>query len=123
MELFFRVCLFISGVINILPALLAFLPGKISNSYGIDLVNENYELLIRHRAVLFGIIGGIMIFSAIFKKYYDLSVVIGLVSMTSFVILYFMIGNINIELNKVFKIDCIGILVLLIGYIALKFNS
>jgi hypothetical protein len=89
MELIYRITLFIAGVINLLPSMLAFLPDKISKSYGIEIPNANYELLLRHRAILFGIIGGLMIFSAIVKKYYDIATIAGLISMTSFIILRF----------------------------------
>ena len=116
MELFFRICLFIVGLINFTPSLLVFFPHKIASSYGIDIPNSNHELLLRHRAVLFGIIGGIMLFSAITKKYYDLSFVIGLVSMLSFIILFLLVNNINPSLTKVMKIDIIGLVFLLIGY-------
>jgi hypothetical protein len=118
MELLFRIALFISGIINILPSLLAFLPDKISKSYGIDIPNSNYELLLRHRAILFGIIGGFMIYSAIVKKYYELSTIAGLVSMASFIILYFLIGkDINKELKKVLMIDLVATVILCIGFI------
>ena len=122
METVFRVCLFISGVINFMPSLLAFWSNKISSSYGIDIPNSNDELLLRHRAVMLGIIGGVMIFSAISKKYYSLSVSIGLISMVSFIILYALVGNINPELQKVMKIDIAGILILLIGYSLYRFS-
>jgi len=76
-ELVFRVCLFVAGMINFFPVLLAFIPDKIGASYGIDVLDSNYELLLRHRAILFGIVGGLMIYSAIRKKHYNLSVVMG----------------------------------------------
>jgi hypothetical protein len=118
MELLFRIALFISGIINILPSLLAFLPDKISKSYGIEIPNANYELLLRHRAILFGIIGGLMIYSAIVKKYFELSTIAGLVSMTSFIILYFLIGkDISHELKKVMLIDLVATVILCIGFI------
>ena len=118
MELLFRIALFISGIINILPSLLAFLPDKISKSYGIEIPNANYELLLRHRAILFEIIGGLMIYSAIVKKYYELSTIAGLVSMTSFIILYFLIGkDISQELKKVMLIDLVATVILCIGFI------
>ena len=124
MELVFRICLFITGVINFLPSLFALLPEKIATSYGVEVPNANYELLLRHRAVLFGIVGGLMIYSAISKNNYDLSVLIGMVSMVSFVILYFLSkGEINAELNKVFKADLVGIGVLAIGYLLFRFKS
>ena len=121
MEIIVRICLFLSGLINFIPSILAFLPGKISRSYGIEILSANHELLLRHRAVLFGIVGGIMIFSALSKKYYSLSFVIGFVSMLSFIILYKIIsGEINPELRKVFNIDIIGVIILTIGFILFK---
>lgn len=124
MELLFRITLFVAGVINLLPSLLAFLPDKISNSYGIDIPNSNYELLLRHRAILFGIIGGLMIFSALVKKHYELSTIAGLVSMTSFIILYFIIGkDINQELKKVMMIDVVATVILCFGLILFLLKS
>lgn len=123
MELIFRICLFIAGVINFAPSILAFLPSKISASYGITIPDQNYELLLRHRAVLFGIVGGIMIFSAISKKNYTLAVVIGLISMVSFVVLLKLVnGDINQALNKVMWMDIVGIIILLVGYALYKFQ-
>jgi hypothetical protein len=115
MEIVFRIALFLSGVINFIPFSLAFLPKKINASYGINVSEGNLELLLRHRAVLFGIVGGLMIFSAVSKRYYDLSVIIGFTSMVSFVLLYYGIGNINAELKKVMMFDVAAIVVLAIG--------
>jgi hypothetical protein len=118
MELIFRITLFIAGLINLLPSILLFLPHKISESYGIEIPNANYELLLRHRAVLFGIIGGLMVFSSIFKKYYEVSSIAGLISMVSFIILFFLIGkDMNEELRKVMIIDVVATIILIIGRI------
>jgi hypothetical protein len=124
MELLFRITLFVAGVINLLPSLLAFLPEKIAKSYGIEIPNANYELLLRHRAILFGIIGGLMIYSALVKKHYELSTIAGLVSMTSFIILYFIIGkDINQELKTVMMIDAVATVILCIGFILFILKS
>lgn len=124
MELLFRITLFVAGVINLLPSLLAFLPDQIAKSYGIPIPNANYELLLRHRAILFGIIGGLMIYSALVKKHYELSTITGLVSMTSFIILYFIIGNdINQELKKVMIYDFVATIILCIGFILFILKS
>ncbi len=113
-----RILLFIAGIINLLPSILAFLPSKISKSYGIEVPNINYELLLRHRAVLFGIIGGLLIYSAITRKYFELSVLVGFISMVSFIALYFLAGKeVNAELTKVMKIDIIGIVALSASFI------
>ena len=123
METIFRISLFIAGGINILPSILGFWPKKISESYGIEIPNVDFELLLRHRAVLFGIVGGLMIYSAITKKYYSISVAVGLISMISFVILYFLINGINTELQNVMKIDLVGIAVLIIGFLLYKLKT
>ncbi|KOY87105.1 hypothetical protein AD998_13995 [bacterium 336/3] len=114
MELIFRITLFITGIINLLPFTLVFLPEKMSKSYGIDISNPNLELLLRHRAVLFGIVGGLMLYAALMKTHYYLSTAIGLMSMISFVVLYFHIGGINQELKKVMMIDVIASIILLL---------
>ncbi len=118
MELIFRLSLLIAGVINLLPSFLAFLPNKISRSYGIEMPNKNIELLIRHRAILFGIIGGLMIYASLVKMYYDLATIVGLISMVSFILLYFKIGKeININLQRVMIIDIVGTIILCLGFI------
>jgi len=123
METIFRICLFIAGVINFIPSILAFLPNKISESYGITIPDANYELLLRHRAILFGLVGGLMIFSALSKKHYNLAFVIGMISMVSFLILFKLVsGDVNSELEKVMKIDIVGIIILLLGYGLYKLN-
>ena len=124
MEQVFRVCLFITGVINFVPTFLVFLPDKISSAYGIEIPDTNYELLLRHRAVLFGIIGGVMIYSAIKKTHYALSVTMGLISMISFIVLFYLMdGTLNPELIKVMKIDMGGIIILLVGLGLYKFKG
>jgi len=123
MEIVLRVCLVITGIINFIPSILAFMPNKIRQSYGVEVPNANYELLLRHRAISLGIIGGLLIYAAIAKKNYDLVTIVGMVSMVSFVILYNLIGGeVNSELNKVMKIDLFAIAVLLTGYLFYKYN-
>ena len=121
MENIYRIALFLAGMINLLPAFLAFIPDRISKSYGIQLPNENYELLLRHRAILFGIIGGLMIYSAIAKKYYTIATTVGLISMVSFILLYFLIGkDINSELKKIMIVDIVATGILCLGLLLFK---
>lgn len=124
MEWIFRIALFITGIINIAPATLAFLPNKISTSYGIDKLDSNLELLLRHRAVLFGIVGGIMIFSALTRKHCEISVSIGMVSMISFVVLYLLTDkSFSPELRKVMLIDVAAIVILSVATILFVLSS
>ncbi len=124
MELALRIALFLTSIVNILPALGAFLPSKMKNAYGIDVPDANFELPLRHRAVLFGIVGGFMLYAAITQNYLPLASIIGLISMISFLILYFTIsGQINEALTKVMKIDAVATVILLIAYLAYCFMN
>jgi len=123
METIFRISLFIAGAINFLPSLLVFSTEKLCKSYGIKIPNPDLELLLRHRAILFGIIGGLMIYSAITKKYYSVSVTAGLISMVSFIMLYFLIGGINEELEKIMLFDLAAILILVVGLLPYKYKN
>jgi glycerol uptake facilitator-like aquaporin len=106
METFFRLTLFAAGIINLLPSILAFAPKKITKSYGVAVPDANYELLLRHRAVLFGIVGGIMVYSAASSTLYQLAMFVGVVSMAAFIVLYYATGRaINPALTKVMRID------------------
>jgi len=51
------------GLINFLPLLGILGVKQLKKLYGIDLEDENIVLLMRHRAVLFGIIGGFIVCS------------------------------------------------------------
>jgi hypothetical protein len=124
MELVLRIALFLTGIVNILPTLGAFVPSKMKDAYGIDMPDANFELLLRHRAVLFGIIGGFMLYAAITKNHLTLASIIGLMSMISFLILYFVsAGHINESLTKVMKIDVVAAAFLLITYLVYHFMT
>jgi len=59
-----------------------------------------------------------MIYSAISKRQYQVAVWIGLISMISFIILRYLVsGEVSPELQKVMKIDIIGLVILVAGYI------
>ena len=89
MESFFRISLLIAGIVNFTPCVIAFLPAKTASMYGMALQDANLELLMRHRTVLFGLIGGLIIYAALTKQHYTLATLMGLASMTSFLLLYF----------------------------------
>lgn len=121
--MFFRVTIFIAGIINLIPSFSAFFPEKFSKLYGVDISDINYELLLRHRAVLFGIIGGLMIYSAISKKLYLVSSIAGLVSMISFITLYFLLfEGLNNEFDNIILLDVAATLILIAGLIVYYFS-
>jgi hypothetical protein len=105
MENLYRLILLITGLVHILPFSFLFFTEQLQKNYGVDISDANLQLLLRHRAIFFGLIGVGMILSAIKKSFYGWASAIGLISMLSFVWLFYQIGGINQQLRSVMLID------------------
>ena len=66
----------------------------------------------RHRAVLFGIVGSIIIASALHVPLRPIGITVGLVSMLSFVAVALVVGGYNAELQRVVLVDVVASVVL-----------
>jgi len=105
MENLYRLILLITGLVHILPFSFLFFTEQLQKSYGVDISDANLQLLLRHRAIFFGLIGVGLILSAVKKSFYGWAAAIGLISMVSFVWLFYQIGGINQQLRSVMLID------------------
>jgi hypothetical protein len=105
MENLYRLILLITGLVHILPFSFLFFTEQLQKSYGVDISDANLQLLLRHRAIFFGLIGVGLILSAVKKSFYGWASAIGLISMLSFVWLFYQIGGINQQLRSVMLID------------------
>ena len=116
----YLVLLFVVGVINFLPVIGVLSLSKINQSYGLELNDVNTQILLRHRAVLFGLVGGFTILSVFEPQYQVVAIVFALVSMLSFLIICKLVGNPNASLTKIAKIDIVGLILLCLA-IAIKY--
>jgi hypothetical protein len=72
----------------------------------------------RHRAVLFGIVGGLLLAAAFHPPLRSIGIAAGLVSMLSFVLVALAIGGYNDELRRLVWID-VGLSLGLLAAIAI----
>ncbi|MBO6505247.1 MAG: hypothetical protein JJ850_09990 [Kordiimonadaceae bacterium] len=102
----------IAGLINFVP--LAGVTGDVllQSSYGIEIASPELSLLLRHRAVLFGILGGMLLVAAFKPSLRTVASVCGIVSMASFAALYGIIGPDALQLTGVLRADIVGIVAL-----------
>jgi hypothetical protein len=110
MDLVIRILLALIGLINFLPSLALFSKSKLENAYGIKIENKTIELLLTHRAFLFGILGGFTLYSSMLGIYYSLSLTLCMLSMCSFLLF----AKLNPESNnpqikKIMILDWVGI--------------
>ena len=117
----FPISLFIVGVIHLIPSRILFQSNYIETLYGIQTNDQNIKLIVLHRAVFFLFVGVFSILSSFLPKFYDIAFYISLVSMSSFIILYFLIPHENLKFKPIFKIDLFLVIILTISYILNKY--
>ncbi len=97
-----------AGFINILPTIGVFGPKQLQKLYGIPFNDTNLVILMRHRAVLFGLTGAFMFTAAFWRpEWKGLAYATGLTSMLSFVALSSK-NNYNVEIRRVVFIDLVA---------------
>ncbi|MEY4561145.1 MAG: putative rane protein [Pseudomonadota bacterium] len=109
------VFLVVVGIIHLLP-----LPGVLGASrltalYGLDLSQPDLLILMRHRAVLFGLLGAFLIYAAFNASLHRLALIAGLVSVISFIVLAMLVGGYNAAVHRVVVADAVALALLLAG--------
>jgi hypothetical protein len=112
MKKFVTGALLIAGVINLYPVVGVISVGQLEKLYGLPLDNGDLIILMRHRAILFGLLGTFLIYSAFRSSVQTLACVAGLVSMVSFIALAYASGQFGETLSKVIVADVVGSLAL-----------
>lgn len=104
----------VAGLINFIPVTGFFSGARLEALYGFHFEDVNLLILMRHRAVLLGIVGGIMMVSAFHPPLRRVGMAAGMVSMLAFIFLAYNLGG-NAELLRVALIDVAAVVVLLGG--------
>jgi hypothetical protein len=77
--------------------------------YGIQIHDNNVLLMLRHRAVLFGIVGSILSISVLHKPTRRIGYFVGLSSMSSYLALTLLeADSLTDKIQRVFWIDLVG---------------
>lgn len=107
---FITVFIVIAGVINFLPVIGVLSAAQVESLYGVDVSDPALEILLRHRAVLFGLIGGFMIMAAFKTSLHSVAIIGGLIAMVSFLGLYYSSENQPTSLASIVYADIIGVI-------------
>lgn len=108
MQTLIAVVLIVVGLINLLPIVGAVSTKRLQSLYGVAIADPNLAILMRHRAVLFGMVGGLLIASAFYVSLRPLGIGVGLASMLSFVVIAWSVGNHNAHLRRVVIVDLVA---------------
>lgn len=107
--------LVVIGAIHLLP--LSGLAGaaQLNTLYGLDFSEPNLALLMRHRAVLFGLVGALCLFAAVRSRLQPLALVAAAISVVSFLLLAWDTGPYNASLARVVAADFVALACLIVA--------
>jgi hypothetical protein len=102
------------GAINFYPVIGVLSAQTLTNLYLIDVQSGDILILLRHRAILFGILGAFIIYSAFKPEFQWLAITFGLISMLSFIVITFLVGDYGAGIRKVIIADVVASILLII---------
>ena len=108
------VALLLAGFINLYPVIGVVSVDQLVNLYGVPLENDDLIILMKHRAVLFGLLGAFIIYSALRSSIQVIACIAGLVSMISFIVIAYATGNFGELFNKIIVADVVGSVALIV---------
>lgn len=108
MRYIISISLIISGLIHVLPLVGVFGVSRLNRMYGIQLLDPNLIILMRHRAVLFGLLGGYLLIAAFVPSMQRAALIAGVISVASFFYLANAAGGYNAQIARVYAMDVIA---------------
>lgn len=93
------------GAAHLLPATAALSRARVERTYGVTLADDDTELLLRHRATFFGLLGAALLAGAADDRYRRPAIAAGAVSVGSFLLLARASDRLSPELQRVQRID------------------
>lgn len=107
--------LLVVAVIHLLP-LSGVLGGeRLASLYGISVNEPNLAILMRHRAVLFGLLGLFFLYAAFSPPYQTLAFIAGFTSVVTFFWLAWSVGGYNAQVARVIMADIVALACLVVG--------
>ncbi len=113
------------GLLHLLPVTGVLGGERLQALYGLAVEDHSLAILLRHRAVLFALIGVALLLAALQPAWRGPAVAIGLISMLSFIVIALLEGGGNAAILRVLKIDLVASMGLLLvaGYDLLRLIS
>ena len=123
MSTLITLCLVVVGLVNFVPVLGMISAPRMEKAYSVSLASNDLQILMRHRALLFGVLGGFVLYSAFFPVYQVAAMVMAAISMIGFVILAVLVGGYKDSIFKVIVSDLVGIAFLLAAALLKMFSQ
>jgi hypothetical protein len=107
--------LVVVAVIHLVPVTGVLGSERLAALYGVSFDQPDLAILMRHRAVLFGLLGAFLLLAAFRPELQSLAFVAGFASVASFLYLAWSVGSYNAQIARVFAADVVALACLVIG--------
>jgi hypothetical protein len=115
--------LVVVAIIHLLPLSGLLGTERLALLYGIRIEEPNLTILMRHRAVLFGLLGVFLLYAAFRPTFQPAAFVAGFVSVLSFLYLAWSVGGYNAQIGRVFTADIVALVCLVVGAVAYAYST
>lgn len=108
----------IVGMIHLLPLSGVLGSERLADLYGLQFSESNLEILMRHRAVLLGLLGVFFVLAAFKPALQSVALLGGFISVVSVLALAWSVGYHNVQVGRVFTADMVALACLVVGSVA-----
>lgn len=115
MKKIISVLFIVVAIIHLLPVSGVLGSEYLFSLYGLPLKETDISILMRHRAVMFGLLGLFLVYAAFKPAFQPLAFIAGFVSVISFIVLAWSTGDYNEEINRVIFADVFAFICLLLA--------
>ena len=123
MQMTLSVLLTIVAIIHLMPLVGVISRQRINSGYGIDTTDSNVAILMRHRAVLFGLLVTFLLCAAWLPSYQGLGLLVGFISVISFLLIAWAEGGVNPQVQRVVAADYVALACLILGSVSYYLSS
>jgi membrane-bound ClpP family serine protease len=113
----------VAALVNLAPLSGLLSVARMEALYGMAFEDPNLLILMRHRAILFGIVGGMLLVAAFHAPLRSVAAVAGLISMLTFVVLVWMESAANPQLRWVAWVDLAASVALVAGVLVARMSD
>lgn len=110
--------LLVVAVIHLLPVSGVLGADQLARLYGVSFSEPNLAILMRHRAVLFGMLGVLFVIAAFVPALQILAFTAAFISVGSFLLIAWRVGGYNAQVGRVFTADLVAAACLVVGVVA-----
>lgn len=107
--------LIVAAVIHLLPLAGILGASRLTALYGLPFDEPNLQIMMRHRAVLFGLLGLFLLYAAFSPALQPLAFVGGIISAAAFLLLAWSVGGYNAAIGRVVLADVVALVCLVSG--------